>query len=171
MMTDLQKENPEEFRKIMMIGNELQKLWQKNDIEGFSTKFLEASNTNVLFWHVTKAFKKALDLFHKEIVDYILNTLEVDITHESFKFILHYFIKRWMGLIDKPEEQKHAKDILTLLIDARRGIIEIDEVDVTHSDITPLQLASFFGLSEIVHKLLGNSLHPVFFSYFQKLYF
>lgn len=76
-----------------------------------------------------------------------------------------------MGLIDKPEEQKHAKDILTLLIDARRGIIEIDEVDVTHSDITPLQLASFFGLSEIVHKLLGNSLHRVYFSYFQKLYF
>ena len=87
----------------------------------------------------------------------MLNTLEIDITHELFNYILHYFITRWAVLVDKPKEQEHAKEILEVLIEARRGLFEIDEIDVTHSDVTPLQLAWFYGLYEIVYKLIGNT--------------
>jgi hypothetical protein len=93
-MSELQEEDPEEFKAIMMLGNELIKCGEENDVPGFHKRMLEAKNTNLLFWHTSKAFKKAIDNFHKEMIEYILTTLKIDLSHEVFQYILHYLISR-----------------------------------------------------------------------------
>jgi len=152
--TEYQQENPEEFKSLMLLGNELIKCCVENDVAGFHSRIIGAANTNVLFWHTSKGFKKALDNFHKEIIDYMLNTLQVDLSHEVFRYILHYLITRSIKLVDDIAQQKYATEILELIVNARKGVVNIDEIDPTHGHITGFQMACFYGLHQMADVLL-----------------
>lgn len=156
LMTELQEQDPDEFRNIMMTGKELLKCAEDNDVPGYHSRMTEAKHKNLLFWHTSKAFKKALDLFHKEMIEYILTTLQIDLSHEVFKYILHYFITRCMDLVDDAAQQRYAAEILELLLVHRRGIVNVDEIDPTHGDITAFQMTCFYGLYELAKKLMDE---------------
>lgn len=137
-------------------GKELIKCAEENDVAGYHSRMLEAKNTNLLFWHTSKAFKKALDLFNKEIIEYILDSLKVDMSHEVFKYILHYFITRCMDLVDDAAQQNYAAEIIELLLKHRRGLVSIDEIDPTHGNITAFQMTCFYGLHALAKKLMAE---------------
>jgi hypothetical protein len=140
LMTQCQIDDPVEFKKIMETGRDLIKCAEENDVAGYHSKFLESSNKNLLFWHTSKGFKKALDLFHKEMVDYMLNTLQIDLSHESFKYILHFFINRCISFCYDSAQQRYAAEILEMLLKARKGIVNVDEIDPTHGNVTAFQM-------------------------------
>jgi len=117
---------------------------------------IECKNTNLLFWHTSKAFKKALDCFHKEMVNYMLTTLKLDMSHEVFKYILHYFLNRCIDLSEDIPQQRYAAQILELLLKARRGVVNVDEIDPTHGSITAFQMTVFYGLHEMAKKLIAE---------------
>mmetsp|Transcript_5982 Transcript_5982/g.5142 ORF Transcript_5982/g.5142 Transcript_5982/m.5142 type:complete len:346 (-) Transcript_5982:59-1096(-) len=154
LMTQLQEDDPEEFKTIMITGRELIKCADENDVAGFHTRMLECSNTNLLFWHTSKGFKKALNNFHKEMIDYMLNTLQVDMGHEVFKYTLHFLINRCISFVDDLPQQRYASELLVLLLNARRGIVNVDEIDPTHGSITAFQMTCFYGLHDMANKIL-----------------
>lgn len=154
LMMELQEADPEEFKALMTVGNELIKDAENNDVAAYHTKLLSCKNTNFLFWHTSKAFKKGLDCFNKEIVEYILKSLEVDMSHEVFKFILHYFITRCIPFSGDAAQQRYAADIFELLVKYRKGKVSVDEMDPSHDNITALQMTCKYGLYELAKKLL-----------------
>jgi len=140
-MSELQSQDPEEFKAVMTTGKELIKCAENNDVPGFHSRMLESSNTNLLFWHTSKAFKKALDLFNKEMIYYMVTTLKLDMGHEVFKYILHYFLNRCIDLVDDAAQQRYAAEIMEILLKARRGIVNVDEIDPTHGNVTVFTMA------------------------------
>lgn len=70
----------------------------------------------------------------------MLTTLKIDLAHEVFKYILHYFIVKCIGFSDDQGQQIYAAGILELLVKARRGKVNIDEIDPTHGSITAFQM-------------------------------
>ena len=156
-MTELQTQDPEEFKALMMVGNEIIKFAEDNDVASIHTRILSTKNTNFLFWHTSKAFKKALDCFNKEVIEYILESLEVDLSHEVFKYIMHYFITRCINIAKDSSQQFYAAEILEMLIKHRKGKVSIDEMDPTHGNITPLQMTCKYGLYELSKKILDLS--------------
>ena len=88
------------------------------------------------------------------MIEYMLKSLDLDLSHEVFKHILHYFIEQWVNLNDKPEEQRYAAEILDLLLKGRRGIVSVDEIEPAHPFFTALHMTWFYGLYELSHKLI-----------------
>lgn len=154
LLSEYQAENPAYFIQIMVIGSKLSKFAEENDVPGFHSLFIECPNKNLLFWHVSKAFKIALECFNKDMVEYMLKSLEIDLSHEVFKHILSFFIEKCIDLIDKPEEQRYAAEILELLLKGRRGLVSVDEIEPKHPFFTALHITCFYGLYELAKKLI-----------------
>ena len=47
---------------------------------------------NLMFWHITKAFKEAVKHRHLLLLEYFVDDLGIDIKHDSFRDLFHMFL-------------------------------------------------------------------------------
>ena len=108
----------------------------------------------MVFWHTTQGFKRAIESRKKEMVDYLINTVNIDLEHSTFDKILHYAIARAVLDTLKPEKEALNDAIFKLLLEKKRAFI--DEQDDTHENLTPLGLCCFSGVISIAKVLIEN---------------
>ena len=57
---------------------------ERGDLYNFQRLLSEADDQELMFWHVTKAFKTAVKNKQLELIKYMINDLELSLDHEAF---------------------------------------------------------------------------------------
>jgi succinate dehydrogenase flavin-adding protein (antitoxin of CptAB toxin-antitoxin module) len=65
---------------------------ERGDLDNFKRLLLESDDQELMFWHVTKAFKAAVKNRHLPLIEYIINDLELSLEHEAFQKFLHLYL-------------------------------------------------------------------------------
>lgn len=100
---NLEQYNKDMFMEFIKMGSVMIDLATKGDLDTFKRLFAEAMDKEIMFWHITKAFKAAVK--HKQllIIEFIVEDLDTPINHEAFEGMLHFFIFQC-------QEAEQAKD-------------------------------------------------------------
>ena len=64
----------------------------RGDLEGFKRLFFESDDFELMYWHVTKAFKEALKQKHLNLIAFMIVDLKLSLNHETFDKVLHLFL-------------------------------------------------------------------------------
>ena len=62
------------------------------DLESFQELLRDADDQELMYWHVTKAFKAAVKNKQLPIVRYLIDDLRLSLDHEAFGKYLHLFL-------------------------------------------------------------------------------
>ena len=88
-----EQNDKKEFLKFMAQGKALVEYAAEDDLDGFQKVFAqtceEKSRRNIMYWHVQRAFKEAVKYKSLQIVEHVIEDLDLDLRHESFKNLLH----------------------------------------------------------------------------------
>ncbi len=80
----------------MARGQALLEYAAEDNLDGFQKVFAEIvfheDQRNMVYWHVTKAFKTALRHKSLKVIEHLVEDLDVDLTHDSFKETFHMFL-------------------------------------------------------------------------------
>jgi len=89
---NLEQYNKDMFMAFIQMGSVMIDLATKGDLPTFKRLFAEAMDKEIMFWHITKAFKAAVK--HKQllIIEFIVEDLDTPLNHEAFEGMLHFFI-------------------------------------------------------------------------------
>ena len=94
----------------------------------------------MMYWHVQRAFKEAVKYKSLQVVEHIIEDLDLDLRHESFKNILHMFLFTcsMAETIQDPDMQEVNRQLVRYLV---RGLKkEVDPMNNTNGS-TPLHIA------------------------------
>ena len=77
----------------------------QGDLDGFQKIFVEDKRLhNLMFWHVQKAFKEAIKFRQLFIVEYIVEELDIKLSHEAFFGYFHRVLKTCMEADEERDE-------------------------------------------------------------------
>ena len=78
----------------MIAGRDMIKACEEGDIETFHQRLtsIDFESRKMVFWHATQGFKKAIENRRKEMVDYLIHTINIDLEHMTFDKLLHFAI-------------------------------------------------------------------------------
>lgn len=152
-MNEISENSQEEFKEIMTLGSELVTLAKQGNISEYQEKLEEVatSRRSFIFWHATQSLKKAIEAKHVEFVDFMINTIKIDLSHEAFAKFLHFIIVRTKNDTLIPEKEEKNRAIIRLALAHWKNV---DEMDKTHENYTPLSLACFFGSRACAEELI-----------------
>ena len=80
------------FYRFICMGKSLVEYAASGDLYNFRRLFLESDDFDLMFWHVTKAFKAAVKNKQIEVLGYMVEGLRVCIDHEAFANFIHIFL-------------------------------------------------------------------------------
>ena len=80
------------FMQFVAMGSVMIDLATKGDVETFKRLFVEAVDKEIMFWHITKAFKAAVKHKKLQVIEFIVEDLDTPLNHEAFEGMLHFFI-------------------------------------------------------------------------------
>ena len=90
----MERDNMDLFMKFMARGRSLVACAVEGDLEGFEKIFTEDKKLqNVMFWHVQKAFKEAIKYRKLFIVEFIVEELDIKLSHECFFGYFHRVLR------------------------------------------------------------------------------
>ena len=115
----------------------------------------------MIFWHAATGFKKAIQSRQWDMIDYLINTVNINLEHLMFDKILNYTIV-WCQKDTLDEAKESVNDEIFKIIVAKK-MPKIDEMDDTHENLTPLALCCFIGVWSIAKVLveLGADVNSV----------
>ena len=91
-----EKNDNEGFLKFMARGKALIEYAAEDNLDGFQKIFAESVKQeeikNMMYWHVTRAFKIALRHKSLLVIEHLIEDLDLDLTHQSFKETFHMFL-------------------------------------------------------------------------------
>lgn len=91
--------------KFMARGRSLIDCVQQGDLDGFQRIFTEDTKLqNLMFWHIQKAFKEAIKFRQLFIVEYIVEELDIKLSHECFYGYFHRVLKTCMDADEEKDE-------------------------------------------------------------------
>jgi hypothetical protein len=64
----------------------------EGDLANFKRLFVESDDKEIMFWHVSKAFKAAVKHKKLNIIEFIIEDLDMPLFHEAFDGMLHFFV-------------------------------------------------------------------------------
>jgi len=80
----------------MARGKALIEYAAEDNLDGFQRIFAESVKDehlkNIMYWHVTRAFKIALRHKSLLVIEHLVEDLDLDLTHQSFKDTFHMFL-------------------------------------------------------------------------------
>jgi len=107
------------------------------DLASFQELLRDADDQELMYWHVTKAFKAAVKNKQLAIVRYLIDDLGLSLDHEAFGKYLHLFL---FGCQEAEDEAAWAVNRELLRLIARGKGAAVDEADDVNQS-TPLMVA------------------------------
>ncbi len=150
-MKRLQEEEPEEFKTLMKIGRVIQQLSEKGGKDEIRELLMAYPVRDRLFWHISQSLKKSVGMRDLKMVRFYVEELGVDLKHQAFECILHFFIWNCKKHIPFKEENDECI-ILQMLLDERGKVDECDSV----SNNTPIHIATETGNLTFVNILISK---------------
>ena len=114
-VTTLQQESMDKFFRFLCMGKSLTEYASKNDLHNFRRLFFESDDYEIMFWHITKAFKAALKERSFDVLDFLINDLLLCIDHDAFRGVIHIFLYNFT----EDEFSIELKSILRLLVKSK----------------------------------------------------
>ena len=65
---------------------------QNDSVDPFMKLFSEYDDKALMYWHIQKSFKTAVKISSLMIIEFIIEDLKLDLTHECFKDLGHITI-------------------------------------------------------------------------------
>lgn len=88
----LETENLDLFFRFVCMGKAMIDYAARGDLPNFKRLLSESDDTELMFWHVTKALKAAVKNKHIEMVSFLIDELGLSLNHEAFQKYLHLFL-------------------------------------------------------------------------------
>ena len=94
----------------------------------------------MMYWHVQRAFKEAVKYKSLQVVEHIIEDLDLDLRHESFKNLLHMFLFTcsMAETVNDPDMQEVNRQLVRYLVRGMKG--EVDSMNSANGS-TPLHVA------------------------------
>lgn len=80
----LEKENIDLFFRFVCMGKAMIDYADRGDLDNFKRLLKESDDPELMYWHVTKAFKAAVKNRRLDVIEFIINDLELSLNHEAF---------------------------------------------------------------------------------------
>ena len=91
--------------KFMARGRSLLDAAKEGDLDQFQKIFTEERKIqNLMFWHIQKAFKEAIKYRQLFIVEYIVDSLDIKLSHECFYGYFHRVLKTCMDADEEKDD-------------------------------------------------------------------
>jgi hypothetical protein len=88
----LETHDKAKFIKFLAVGKTMIEAAEQGNLDLFKGLFLQSDDKELMFWHVSKAFKVAVRNKRLNIIEFIIEDLDMPLNHEAFTGMLHMFI-------------------------------------------------------------------------------